>query len=56
VIEAFDWRVPRHVHRIRPDIRLAWLTRADTVRQRALWWGEPYPAAEDKLTRTADKD
>ena len=26
IIESFDWRVPRHVRRARPDIRLAWLT------------------------------
>jgi glycerophosphoryl diester phosphodiesterase len=30
VLEAFDWRV-------RPDIRLAWLTRAETIREAALW-------------------
>lgn len=38
IVEAFDWRVQRHVRRIRPDIRLAWLTTADTVRDAALWW------------------
>jgi glycerophosphoryl diester phosphodiesterase len=38
VVEAFDWRVQRHVRRVRPDIRLAWLTRAETVREAALWW------------------
>lgn len=48
-IEAFDWRVQRHVRRRRPDIRLAWLTRAETVRDPAVWWqlantGEPVPA------------
>jgi glycerophosphoryl diester phosphodiesterase len=37
-LESFDWRVTRHVRRIRPDIRLAWLTRAETVRDAALWW------------------
>jgi glycerophosphoryl diester phosphodiesterase len=36
-VEAFDWRVPRHVRRVRPDIRLAWLTRAETAGP--LWWG-----------------
>ncbi|MEA2738631.1 MAG: glycerophosphoryl diester phosphodiesterase, partial [Acetobacteraceae bacterium] len=38
IVEAFDWRVQRHVRRIRPEIRLAWLTRAETVRDAALWW------------------
>jgi glycerophosphoryl diester phosphodiesterase len=38
VIESFDWRVPRHVARTRPEVRVAWLTRAETVRQRHLWW------------------
>ncbi|PPQ25907.1 glycerophosphodiester phosphodiesterase family protein [Rhodopila globiformis] len=37
-IESFDWRVQRHVRRRRPDVRLAWLTRAETVRESALWW------------------
>jgi len=38
MIESFDWRVQRHVRRSRPDIRLAWLTRAETVRNAGLWW------------------
>ncbi len=38
IVEAFDWRVQRYVQRVRPDIRLAWLTRAATPRQQALWW------------------
>ena len=38
VIESFDWRVPRHVARTRPEVRVAWLTRMETVRQRLLWW------------------
>lgn len=36
VLESFDWRVPRLLRRIRPDVRLAWLTRPDAVS--ALWW------------------
>jgi glycerophosphoryl diester phosphodiesterase len=40
-IESFDWRGPRHVRRLRPDIPLAWLTRSETVRDAALWWGAP---------------
>jgi glycerophosphoryl diester phosphodiesterase len=45
MLEAFDWRVQRHVRQRRPDIRLAWLTRPETVRDSALWWGIPVPAA-----------
>ncbi len=41
VIEAFDWRVQRFIRRTRPDIRLAWLTRAETIRHAALWWDRP---------------
>ncbi len=38
IVEAFDWRVQRHIRRRRPDIKLAWLTSAETVREFALWW------------------
>ena len=38
VVESFDWRVQRHIRKTRPDIRLAWLTRAETIRDAALWW------------------
>lgn len=38
IIKSFDWRVQRHVRRTRPDIKLAWLTSAKTVRDAALWW------------------
>ncbi len=38
MIESFDWRAPRHVRRLRPDIPLGWLTSAETVRQARLWW------------------
>jgi len=37
-IESFDWRGPRHLRRLNADIRLAWLTRAETVRDACLWW------------------
>lgn len=45
-VEAFDWRVQRFIQRTRPDIRLAWLTRAETVKASALWWeiAEPGPS------------
>ena len=38
IVESFDWRGPRHVRRVRPDIRTAWLTSAATERAAALWW------------------
>ncbi len=46
LVEAFDWRVQHHIRRIRPDIRLAWLTRPETVLNAALWWdgAEPLPS------------
>jgi glycerophosphoryl diester phosphodiesterase len=43
-MESFDWRGPRHVRRVRPDLPLAWLTRPETVRDAATWWGGPVPA------------
>jgi len=43
-VEGFDWSGPRHVRSVRPEVRLAWLTRAETVRNAALWWGGPHPA------------
>ena len=42
-VESFDWRGPRHLRRLRPEVRLAWLTRAETIRDAALWWGGPHP-------------
>jgi glycerophosphoryl diester phosphodiesterase len=44
VLEAFDWRGPRHIRRIRPELTLAWLTREETVRDAALWWDGLTPA------------
>ncbi|HEY8288284.1 MAG TPA: glycerophosphodiester phosphodiesterase [Acetobacteraceae bacterium] len=44
MIESFDWRGPRHVRALRPELRLAWLTRAGTVRAAGFWWGGPHPA------------
>lgn len=43
-LESFDWRGPRHVARFRPDLRLAWLTREETVRDASLWWDGETPA------------
>ena len=39
VLESFDWRAPRHARRLRPDLPVAWLTRAETAAQPDLWWG-----------------
>jgi glycerophosphoryl diester phosphodiesterase len=38
ILESFDWRGPRYVRRTRPEIRLAWLTRDETVRDATRWW------------------
>lgn len=38
IVESFDWRVQHHIRRTRPEITLAWLTRAETVRDAILWW------------------
>jgi glycerophosphoryl diester phosphodiesterase len=37
-IQSFDWRAPRISRRLRPDIPVAWLTRAETVADPVLWW------------------
>ena len=39
-IQSFDWRAPRHVRRIRPELARGWLTEAKTVQQAALWRGD----------------
>lgn len=50
VLESFDWRVPRHIRRTWPEVRLAWLTRPETVS--ALWWGvEPLPSVPASVAR-----
>jgi glycerophosphoryl diester phosphodiesterase len=43
-LESFDWRGPRHIRRLRPELRTAWLTRAETVRDAALWWDGESPS------------
>ena len=43
MIESFDWRGPRHIRRLRPELKLAWLTRPETVRSARLWWDGPHP-------------
>jgi glycerophosphoryl diester phosphodiesterase len=42
-IESFDWRGPRHIRRLRPAIKLAWLTRPETEWNARLWWDGPHP-------------
>ena len=44
ILESFDWRVQHHIRETRPDIRLAWLTRSETVIDSSLWWGGASPA------------
>ncbi len=44
ILESFDWRGPRYIRRIRPELRTAWLTREETVRDAALWWDGLAPA------------
>ena len=41
---SFDWRGPRQVRRLRPALKLAWLTSPQTVADAALWWDGPVPA------------
>ena len=36
IVESFDWRVQRHIRKTRPDIGLAWLTSAATIRDAAI--------------------
>lgn len=54
IIESFDWRVQRHVRRTRPGIKLAWLTRAATVRDAALWWDGVTPRTSIPATVAAE--
>jgi glycerophosphoryl diester phosphodiesterase len=43
MLESFDWRGPRHVRRLRPELPLAWLTRPETEQNARLWWGGVHP-------------
>ncbi len=38
-VQSFDWRGPRHLGRVRPEVARAWLTEPKTVEAAALWWG-----------------
>lgn len=44
VVQSFDWRGPRHLRRLRPDLAYAWLTSAKTVAAARLWWDGKAPA------------
>jgi glycerophosphoryl diester phosphodiesterase len=43
-VQSFDWRGPRHLRRTRPDVRVAWLTRAAILPQARVWWDGPDPS------------
>ena len=43
-VQSFDWRGLRHLRRTRPDVRLAWLTRAAILPQARVWWDGPEPS------------
>ena len=45
VLQSFDWRAPRLVRRIRPELACAWLTSAETVAETRLWWDRPLAAS-----------
>ena len=44
-MQSFDWRGPRHLRRLRPDLAYAWLTDA----QHARLAGRPAPACPDTV-------
>ncbi len=44
IVQSFDWRGPRRLRRIRPDIRLAWLTRSEIFPEARSWWDGPHPS------------
>jgi glycerophosphoryl diester phosphodiesterase len=43
-VQSFDWRGPRHLSRIRPDIRLSWLTSRAILVAARTWWDGPHPS------------
>lgn len=48
VLEAFDWRVQRHLRRLRTNLKLAYLTRSETISR--LWWDtEPRATEADSV-------
>ena len=56
-IQSFDWRAPRHVRRIRPEIARGWLTEAATIRAAPLWRGLPdAPTSMDSVPDAIDEE
>ena len=53
IVESFDWRVQRHIRAARPDIRMAWLTSAETNAASTLWWDgiAPGGSVADQVAR-----
>jgi glycerophosphoryl diester phosphodiesterase len=51
-VQSFDWRGPRHVRRVRPELACGWLTRAETIRAAPLWRGDS--AAPTEITFVPD--
>ena len=43
IVQSFDWRGPRHLRRLRPELAFAWLTSENTVANARLWWDGPSP-------------
>jgi glycerophosphoryl diester phosphodiesterase len=43
MVQSFDWRGPRRLRRIRPEIRLAWLTSSAFAAGARTWWGGSHP-------------
>jgi glycerophosphoryl diester phosphodiesterase len=43
MLQSFDWRAPRYLRRVRPDMACAWLTSADTLADAATWLDMPSP-------------
>jgi glycerophosphoryl diester phosphodiesterase len=43
-VQSFDWRGPRRLRHIRPEIGLAWLTSSAFLPEARVWWDGPAPA------------
>lgn len=43
IVQSFDWRGLRRLQRIRPDIRLSWLTSSALLVGARTWWDGPHP-------------
>ena len=44
VLQSFDWRAPRLVRAVRPELARAWLTSPTAEADPALWWERDTPA------------